>query len=199
MARTKQTVRKYVGAIGGKNKKAVIAKKAAKAVKAAKVPKVKVEPGTPAERTRSHAKVKEEPTDGNPTGRTVPRKSRKAARARKSAPALQPTKPRRRFRAGTVALREIRKYQKTMDLLLRRAPFHRLVRELANKHAPGGESEYRWRPDALEALQEASEAFLVGMLEDSNLAAIHAKRVTIMPKDMQLVRRLRREDEAGNI
>ncbi|KAG2498097.1 hypothetical protein HYH03_003855 [Edaphochlamys debaryana] len=190
MARKKQTARHnpIAATAGGKVKKAALAMVVPRAVAGKKKPgptSVKPEPGP--------ASAKPGPQLG-----AVPSR-RRPAPARKSAPAVVPVKPKRRFRAGTVALREIRKYQKTTDLLLRRAPFHRLVRELANKHAPGGESEYRWRPDALEALQEASEAFLVGMLEDSNLAAIHAKRVTIMPKDMQLVRRLRREDEAGNI
>jgi histone H3 len=93
----------------------------------------------------------------------------------------------RRFRPGTVALREIRRYQKSTDLLLRKVPFVRLVRDIThNIHR-----DLRFQGQALLALQEAAEAFLVGLFEDTNLCALHAKRVTIMPKDMQLARRIR--------
>ena len=95
----------------------------------------------------------------------------------------------RRYRPGTVALREIRRYQKTTDLLLRKAPFQRLVREVTQDF----KAECRLQSSAVMALQEASEAYLVGLFEDTNLCAIHAKRVTIMPKDMQLARRIRGE------
>ena len=88
----------------------------------------------------------------------------------------------RRYRPGTVALREIRRYQKSSELLIRRMPFQRLVREIAQVHNP----YVRFQSGAILALQESAEAYLVGLLEDSNLCAIHAKRVTIMPKDMQL-------------
>ena len=85
-------------------------------------------------------------------------------------------------------MREIRKYQKSTDLLLRRLPFARLVREIQfNMHR----TAYRWQGTAILALQEASESYLVGLFEDCMLCAIHAKRVTIMPKDMQLARRIR--------
>jgi len=94
---------------------------------------------------------------------------------------------RRRFRPGTVALAEIRKYQKSTDLLLRKRPFQRLVREIAQVHKP----DIRFQSTALEALQEAAEAFLVGYFEDANLCAIHAHRVTVQPKDLQLARRIR--------
>ncbi|KIY99010.1 Histone H3 [Monoraphidium neglectum] len=101
-----------------------------------------------------------------------------------------------RYRPGTVALREIRKYQKSTELLIRKLPFQRLVREVAQAHAvwlDGRVQPLRFHAQALEALQQAAEAYLVGLFEDSNLCAIHAKRVTIMPKDMQLARRLRGE------
>merc|ERR1712224_402390 len=87
-----------------------------------------------------------------------------------------------RYRPGTVALREIRKLQKSTELLIRKQPFQRLVREIAE----GVGEEKRFQSQALMALQEASESFMVSMFEDSNLCAIHAKRVTIMPKDMIL-------------
>lgn len=94
-----------------------------------------------------------------------------------------------RYRPGTVALREIRKYQKSTDLLIRKLPFQRLVREITE----GIKADIKFQSQAVVALQEAAEAFLVGLFEDTNLCAIHAKRVTIMPKDMQLARRLRGE------
>ncbi|GAA5912380.1 histone H3 family protein [Sporobolomyces salmoneus] len=99
-----------------------------------------------------------------------------------------------RFRPGTVALREIRHYQKSTDLLLRRLPFARLVREIATDFfddETGEQVGLRWQSSALLALQEATEAYLVHLFEDSNLCALHAKRVTIMQRDMQLVRRIR--------
>ncbi|KAK9918759.1 hypothetical protein WJX75_006650 [Coccomyxa subellipsoidea] len=94
-----------------------------------------------------------------------------------------------RARPGTIALREIRKYQKSTALLIRKLPFRRLVREVCEDHRTG----LRFQEKALEALQEATESYLVGLFEDSNLCAIHARRVTIMPKDMQLARRIRGE------
>jgi histone H3 len=88
-----------------------------------------------------------------------------------------------------VALREIRKYQKSTELLIRKLPFQRLVREVTQDFMP----DLRFQSHAIQALQEASEAYLVGLFEDTNLCAIHAKRVTILPKDMQLARRIRGE------
>jgi histone H3 len=92
-----------------------------------------------------------------------------------------------RFRPGTVALREIRRYQKNTELLLRKAPFQRLVREVAQPM----KDDLRFQSSAVAALQEAAEYYLVGLFEDTNLCCIHAKRVTIMPKDMSLARRIR--------
>merc|ERR1712039_824799 len=89
-----------------------------------------------------------------------------------------------RYRPGTVALREIRKYQKSTELLIRKL-FQRLVREIALDF----KTDCKFQSQAVLALQEASEAYLVGLFEDTNLCAIHAKRVTIMPKDVQLARR----------
>ena len=94
-----------------------------------------------------------------------------------------------RYRPGTVALREIRKYQKSTELLIRKLPFQRLVREIAQDF----KTDLRFQGSAILALQEATEAYLVGLFEDTNLAAIHAKRVTIQPKDVQLARRIRGE------
>ena len=94
-----------------------------------------------------------------------------------------------RYRPGTVALREIRRFQKSTELLIRKLPFQRLVREIAQDIS----SSIRFQSSAIGALQEASEAYLVGLFEDTNLCALHAKRVTIMAKDMQLARRIRGE------
>src|SRR2546423_8236561 len=88
------------------------------------------------------------------------------------------------FHLGTVALREIRKYQKSTDLLIRKLPFQRLVREIAHDY----KNDLRFQSSAVLALQEAAEAYLVGLFEDTNLCAIHAKRVTIMSRDLQLAR-----------
>lgn len=88
-----------------------------------------------------------------------------------------------------MALREIRRYQKSTDLLIRKLPFQRLVREIAQDY----KTDLRFQSSAIQALQESSEAYLVSLFEDTNLCAIHAKRVTIQSKDIQLARRLRGE------
>ena len=124
----------------------------------------------------------------NATGGMAPRKqlATKAARAGPQQPHHR--KP-HRYRPGTVALREIRRYQKSTDLLLRKLPFQRLVREIAQQF----HEDVRFQSTAILALQEATEAYLVSLFEDTNLCAIHAKRVTIMPKDLRLARRIRGE------
>ena len=94
-----------------------------------------------------------------------------------------------RYRPGTVALWEIQRYQKSTELLIRKMPFQRLVREIAQDF----KSYLRFQSGAILALQEASEAYLVGLFEDSKLCAIHAKRVTIMTMDIQLAQRIRGE------
>lgn len=94
-----------------------------------------------------------------------------------------------RYRPGTVALREIRRYQKSTELLIRKLPFQRLLREVAQDF----KSDLRFQSTAVQALQNASEDYLVGLFEDTNLCAIHAGRVTIFPKDLQLARRIRGE------
>ena len=123
------------------------------------------------------------------TGGKAPRKQLAQKAARKSAPANGGTKRSapRRFRPGTVALREIRRYQKSTELLLRKLPFQRLVREIASEQ----QNDLRFQASAIAALQEATEAYMVSLFEDSNLAAIHAKRVTVMNKDIALAKRLR--------
>ena len=122
-------------------------------------------------------------------GGKVSRKQLVIEAAGKNAPSTSGmTKP-HRYRPGTVALREIRPYQKSTPFLIRKLPFQRLVREIAQDF----KTDLRFQSAAMGALQEASEAYLVGLFEDTNLCAIHAKRVTIMPKDIQLARRIRGE------
>ena len=102
-------------------------------------------------------------------------------------------KKNRRFRPGTVALREIRRYQKTTELLIRTAPFVRLVREIQRglPDPPQGNYYKMWQRDALLCLQEATEAHLVHLFQDCMLLCVHAKRVTVMAKDLLLVRKIR--------
>ena len=94
-----------------------------------------------------------------------------------------------RYRAGTVALQDIRHFQKTSALLIRKLPFQRLVREIAQDF----KTDLRFQSAAILCLQEAAEAYLVRLFDDANLCAIHARRVTILPKDIQLARRIRGE------
>ena len=115
-----------------------------------------------------------------------------ARKATKKPRQRQLTNKKRRARPGMAALREIRKYQKSTDLLIRMAPFQRMVREIMDEFSGGNPNKpNRIQATAVLALQEASEAYLVGLFEDTNLCALHGKRVTIMPKDMQLARRIR--------
>ncbi|PWA88662.1 histone H3.3 [Artemisia annua] len=123
------------------------------------------------------------------TGGKAPRKQLSVSCARKTSPITGGVKKPHRYRPGTVALREIRKYQKSTELLIRKLPFQRLVREIAQYF----KTDLRFQSHAVLALQEAAEAYLVGLFEDTNLCAIHAKRITIMPKDIQLACRIRGE------
>ena len=95
-------------------------------------------------------------------------------------------KPRRR-RPGIASLMEIRYYQKHVELLIPLLAFSRLVREVATEVSS---KNFRFQSAAIKALQEESEAYLIGLLEDSQLCTIHAKHVTLMPKDMKLARQL---------
>lgn len=137
------------------------------------------------------------------TGGKAPRKdlALRAARntyyaaARKNAENFNGVKKPHRYRPGTVALREIRRFQKSCELLIRKLPFQRLVREISQDF----NTELRFQSHAILALQEAAEAYLVGLFTDTNLCAIHAKRVTIQPKDMQLARRIRGIEREGHM
>ncbi|KAJ7904610.1 histone H3 [Mycena olivaceomarginata] len=146
---------------------------------------------------RKNAANSSDPPTPAKKAKMTARKSTGGRAPRKSAANDAPAPRKKRFRPGTVALREIRKYQKSTDLLLRKLPFARLVREIASEmttdmndnYQPG--ADLRWQSSALMALQEATEAYLVHLFEDANLCAIHAKRVTIMQRDIQLARRIR--------
>ena len=116
-----------------------------------------------------------------------PRKDTGAKSTRKTP--IGGVKKAHRFRPGTVAIREIRKYQRSTDLLIRKLPFQRIVKDIAHETS----SDLRFQSSALLALQEAVEAYLVGLFEDTNLCAIHARRVTIMVRDIKLARRIRGE------
>ncbi|XP_045106230.1 putative histone H3.3-like type 3 [Portunus trituberculatus] len=101
----------------------------------------------------------------------------------------QPSTRKYRFRPGVVALREIRFYQRTFHTLIPKLPFSRLVREIL----AGFRHDLRIQSLALQALQESAEVYLIGMLERANLCSVHARRITIMPNDMKLVRRIRED------
>ncbi|XP_040268895.1 uncharacterized protein LOC120982704 [Bufo bufo] len=116
---------------------------------------------------RAMARTKQ--TARKSTGGKAPRKQLATKAARKSAPATGGVKKPHRYRPGTVALREIRRYQKSTELLIRKLPFQRLVREIAQDF----KTDLRFQSSAVMALQEASEAYLVGLFEDTNLCAIH--------------------------
>ena len=118
-----------------------------------------------------------------------PRKQLATKAARKSARGTGGVKKPHRYRTGRVALREFRRYQKPTELLIQKLPFQRLVREIAHDF----QTDLRFQSTAVMALQEASEVYLNGLFEDTNLCAIHAKDVTIMAKDIQLARRIRGE------
>jgi histone H3 len=122
-------------------------------------------------------------------GGKAPRKQLATKAARASAPATGGVKKPHRYRPGTIALREIRRFQKSTDLLIKKLPFQRLVKEIAQDY----KTDLRFQSSAILALHESAEAYLVGIFQDTNLCAIHAKRVTIMPKDMVLARRIRGE------
>jgi histone H3/H4 len=115
-------------------------------------------------------------------GKRVP-----AVASRKKHPS--PAKPgpkTKRFHVGERWMQEVRQYQRSTDCLIRKLPFARLVKEITQTHC-----DFRWSVNAMEALQEASEAFLVGLIEDGQLCAFHGNRVTLMTKDIHLAQRIR--------
>lgn len=100
----------------------------------------------------------------------------------------------KRFRPGMLALQDIRKYQNSTDLLIPKICFQRLVRELSQK-VTNNTFDFKYQASALYALQEAAEAYLCSLFEDTNLCACHARRVTILPRDMALALRIRRDQQ----
>jgi histone H3/H4 len=123
------------------------------------------------------------------TGGKVPRKQLATKAARKSGPAAGGVKKPHRYRPGTVALREIRRYQKTAELLIPKKPIGRLVKEISQDF----KGDLRYQLNSILCLHEASEAYLVGMFEDTQLCSVHGGRVTVMPKDIKLARLIRGE------
>ena len=139
-----------------------------------------------------------------PASNKTPVKGRKQARKHLSWKLLQlgatPTggiKKPHCYRPGMVALREIRRYQKLTECLIKRSPFQKLIREISQEYhicpqGPGTPSmQVRFQFTAIAALQEAAENFIVGLFQDINLLAVHAKRVTVMPMDIRLALRIR--------
>ena len=121
-------------------------------------------------------------------GSKKPRKRYNTKAAKKTVNTGGIKKP-RRYKPGTIARKEIRKYQKSTELLIRKLPFQRLTKSIAQ----GVRLDTRFQRSAVLALQEASEAYLVGLLEDCNLCARHSRRVTIMDRDLHLAKRIRGE------
>jgi len=122
------------------------------------------------------------------TGGKAPAGLARAAARRATKAGSKPV-VKRRYRHGTVALRDIRKFKRSGELLLSKLPFQRLVREVAQEY----KNTPRLQASAVLALQEAAEAYLVGLFQDAQLCAVHAKRVTVVSKDIQLARRIRGE------
>ncbi|KAF5383750.1 hypothetical protein D9615_003750 [Tricholomella constricta] len=188
MARTKQTARKSTGGAKQPRSHALLHTTARKAI------------GTGASDKGNHQWAVKSTRKTVPAGPTsnegvdvdrqlAVKSTRKTVTSKKSVVGQVQVKRAHRFRPGVVALREIRRYQKSTELLIRKLPFQRLVREIAQY----SRMDLRFQSSAVLALQEATEAYIVGLFEDVNLAAIHAKRVTIMVRDIQLARRLRGE------
>ncbi|EDO14363.1 hypothetical protein Kpol_181p3 [Vanderwaltozyma polyspora DSM 70294] len=123
---------------------------------------------------------------GNSQGASVTRSRNRV----KSKNVMRNPKTGKAFNASELAMYEIRKYQRSTELLISKIPFARLVKEVTEQFTTE-EQQLRWQSIAILALQEASEAYLVGLLEHTNLLALHAKRITVMRKDMQLARRIR--------
>jgi histone H3 len=133
------------------------------------------------------------PIGGKGKGK-LPRNMPNVAKNIGKTPGMEVNRKKKRNRPGTVALREIRKYQRTTELLTRKSPFRRLVKQIQRIEGALDFPEGMHNNDqALEVLQEAAEAYLIALLEDSNLCAIHSKRITVKPIDMQLSRRVRKE------
>ena len=123
-------------------------------------------------------------------GGKQPRKSISHKMLRKRMRPTRGLKKPHRYRPGMVALREIRRYQRSTDNLIKQTPFQKLIREISQEYricpdGPGTPSvQVRFQSTTIAALQEAAENYIVGLFEDVNLLAIHARQVTIMPRDI---------------
>ena len=131
---------------------------------------------------KSHKRSKKERKEGEKNPETDPKLP---------AELVKKIKKKHRFRSGTVAIRQIRKYQKSTELLIKKLPFQRVVRDIAQDF----KDKIRFRRPALQALQEAAEIYLVGLFEDAVLLSSHADRVTINTDDLRLARRIRGESD----
>ena len=145
-----------------------------------------------------HEMARTKQTAARSTGGKAPRKQLVEKAARKTKPMEGGIRKSYAHRPETVALHEIRELQKTTHLLLRKKPFVRLVREIV-QNCPGtafnSASEWRFKPEAIKALQVAYEDFLTELNEDSNRCAIHAKRVTLQPADIKIAVTLHRDED----
>jgi len=148
-------------------------------------------PGTPYQQPQRPPKKMQRPPKKQYAGKQGGRVRKEGGRFPGAAGA-QLQKKTARSKPGSKVMQEIRTLQKTTDNLIRRLPFQKIIREMLYAIG-GGELKYRFQSQALLALQEAAEAYMVGLFEDTNLCALHAKRVTIMAKDMHLARRIRGE------
>ena len=121
---------------------------------------------------------------------TIKAAQKRARQKKKTRQNQEGGRAKKRYRPGTVALREIRRYQKKTELLIRKLPFQRYCREVAQDVKPSSITNVRFSPLAFDTLQEAAEAYLIGLFEDTVLCCVHAKRVTIQLKDIILARRI---------
>nr|QXF30781.1 histone H3-like centromeric protein [Eriobotrya japonica] len=187
MARIKHTAhKKSVARKSSTPKEAAAGTGGTSAASPAKQP----DPSAPRRRSeRSSQRTSESQEQQEPeTNSQATPQSKKQKQSERNPPPTQ--KKKWRYRPGTVAFREIRYYQKTWNLIIPAAPFIRTVREISINMS---KDPVRWTPEALQAIQEAAEDFLVHLFEDSMLCAIHARRVTLMKKDLELARRIRGE------
>ena len=147
---------------------------------------MKQTPSKSAKQTRAQ----KQPTVGTSGVKHIFIKSAKQAGAQKQPMAGtmgNKQKAKHRYRLGTRALMEIRQYQKSVEFLIRKLPFQRLVREITQDFR----TDLHFTSDAIFALQEASEVYLINLMEDGNFCMIHRGRITISPKDFALVMRMR--------
>jgi histone H3 len=136
------------------------------------------------------ARTKQTPVKGGIATRSTSELAKKFAK-KNSTPKVGGIKKPRRYRPGVKALREIRKMQKSTTPCIPFAPFTRFIKEINQELHP--KNQYRYQESAIQSMREAAESYCVSLFEDANRCAIHAKRVTITPKDIALARRIRGE------